>query len=570
MRRKCYSLIVTYQDILTKESYIMAQKNKAIWLSVMATTLALTLSACGSKSADSGKKQSVTIMSKDVISTMDPALATDTISGQAMENVYSGLYRYDGNKLKPDMASKMATVSKDQKTYTFTIRKGAKWSDGKEVTAKDFEYAWQRAVTPATKSEYAYIFSGIKNADAITAGKKAPSTLGAKAIGKYKFQVTLEKPIPYFQSMITLQTFDPVEKSQVTKWGKKYGTSAKTLTFNGPYVMKKWNGSDNTWKQTKNSKYWNAKNVHITTIKNQVVKDNSTALNLFQADKITDVAVSGDTAMQMKNDKAYNVVGMNATYYLEMNQQRIAGFKNQKIREALSLAVNRKSFIKKVLGDGSEPIATVVPSKMMYNDKTGKDFGPEAAKKVQSYASYDLSKAKKLFAEGMKEAGQKNLEFTITSDDTDAAKSTLEYLQNAFSKLSSSDAKITVKTKSVPFKTRVSLSMAHKTDMVVTAWSADFPDAISFLSLFTTGASYNMGNISDSHYDKLISAANTTDATNTTKRWNDMQEAAQYLTKKSLVIPMYQVGTAHLTKITVKNMRYTPNSLINFVGATNK
>lgn len=283
-----------------------------MWLGLTAASMVLLLAACGSKSADSGNKgQTINRMEGDVIATMDPAMATDVISGQAMNNAYAGLYRFEGKKLKPDMAAKMATVSKDQKTYTFTIRKGAKWSDGKEVTAKDFEYAWKRAVDPATKSQYAYIFSGIKNADDITAGKKPASSLGATAISKYKFQVKLDKAMPYFEKMICLQTFDPVEKSQVKKYGTKYGTKSSTLTFNGPYVLKGWNGSDNKWTLTKNKNYWNAKNVHVTTINNQVVKENSTALNLFQDGKMDDVAISGDSAAQMKNDKAYNVVYQN-------------------------------------------------------------------------------------------------------------------------------------------------------------------------------------------------------------------------------------------------------------------
>ena len=541
---------------------------KKILMGVAATTLTLILAACGGKS-DSGKSvSSARIMASDIINTMDPALATDVISGQAMANTYSGLYRFHGKKLEPDMAAKMATVSKDQKTYTFHLRKDAKWSDGKKVTAKDFVFAWQRATDPKTKSQYAYIFSGIENADAITAGKKPASSLGVKALDDYTFQVKLEKAMPYFEKMITLQTFDPVEKSQVEKYGDKYGTKSSTLTFNGPYVMKKWSGSDNTWTQTKNPNYWDKKNVHIEKLTYQVAKDPSTALNLFQDGKLDDVVVSGNSAQQMKNDPAFNNRAQNATYYLELNAKRVPAFANVKVRQAISMAINRKNFIKQVLGNGSVPISTVVATKMMYNNQ-GEDFTTAPDKKVGQYTDYDLAKAKKLFAEGMKEVGSKSVSYTLTSDDTALAKSTLEYLQNALEKLSTKDAKMTVNTKSVPFKTRLQLSADRKSDMVVTAWSADFPDAISFLDMFTTGGAYNDGEWSNATYDKLINASKTTDATNTTKRWNDLQSAAELLTQQAGVIPLYQLGESHLTKTSIKGMELGPNGMMNFVGATN-
>ncbi|WDF82437.1 peptide ABC transporter substrate-binding protein [Lacticaseibacillus pabuli] len=544
-------------------------KKNRMWLGVMSTALVVLLAACGSKGGSADKGQTVTRMEGDVIATMDPALATDVISGQAMTNAYAGLYRFQGKKLTPDMAASMAKVSKDQKTYTFTLRKNAKWSDGSRVTAKDFQYGWQRAVDPATKGQYAYIFSGIENANDIMAGKKKPSTLGAKALSDTKFQVKLDTPMPYFEKMITLQVFDPVKKSAVDKYGDKFGTKSSTLVFNGPYKLNNWNGSDNTWTFTKNNGYWNKKNVKISSIKNQVVKENSTALNLFQDGKLDDVVVSGDAASQMKKNAAYNTVFENSTFYLEMNQNKNKLFRSQKVRQAFSQAINRENFIKKVLGNGSQPVSTVVPAKMFYNDK-GQDFATQADKSVKQYRQYDLKNAQKLFAEGMKEEGLTNASFTILTDDTDAAKSTVEYLQNAFSKLATGNLKLNIKTQTVPFKTRLQLSTDHKFDMVVSAWSADFPDAISFLDLFTTGNDYNRGQWTNAEYDKLIKASKTTDVTNKTKRWNDLEQAAQILAKDEGVIAIYQRGSAHLTKTSLKGMTMGPGGMFNFVGATNK
>lgn len=542
-------------------------KKKPLWTGLAAAALTLVLAACGGNSASTAKTQSINRMAKDVISTMDPQNAVDAIAGQVIEDTNAGLLRYDGKKLEPDEAAAMPTVSKDQKTYTFTLRKDLKWSDGKQVTAKDYVYAWQRLADPKTKSEYAYIASGIVNADAITAGKKAPSTLGVKAEDKYKFVVHLDRAMPYFKTMITLCVFDPAEKSVVEKQGDKFGTSAKTQTYNGPYVLSKWNGSSNTWVETKNPNYWNKKNVHVQTIKTQVVKETTTALNLFQSGKLDDAVISGDSAAQMSSDPAYNTVEQGRTSYIEMNAKRVPELGNVNIRKALSLAINRKEFIKNVLGDGSKPISQVVPYGLFTNEDNGKDFATEASKANASYSEYNVKKAAEYYKKGLKELGKSTVTFTITGDDTDASKKTLEYLQGAWTKALPG---IKVTTKAEPFKTRVAQQLDHSLDVVASSWQADFPDAISFLDLFTTGNSYNAGLWSNAKYDALIKASKTTDAANVAKRWADLKQADEILAEQQGVISIYQTGEAHLTKKTIKDMPYSPGNMINFVGTTNK
>lgn len=528
----------------------------------------IPLAACG-KSADGSKTQTISRMTTDVIATMDTAQFTDAVSAQTLTDTMAGLYRYDNNKLKPDMATSRATVSKDQKTYTFHLRKNAKWSDGSKVTAADFEYAWKRVIDPATKSPYAYIFSGVKNADAILAGSAKADTLGVKATGKYTLTVQLDKPMPYFESMTCLQTFDPVEKKVVEKYGNKYATTSSKLTYNGPYILKKWSGANNSWIETKNPNYWNAKNVHVTKLKYQVVKENSTAMNLFDSGKLDDVTITGSDAQQSKSNPAYNIVKQNYLTYLTMNKNKVPAFGNQKVRQAVSMVINRKEFIKKVLGDGSTPAQTPVPTNMMYSD-SNKDFGKVAAKGMTQYTDYDVAKAKKLFAEGMKEVGTTKLDFTLLTQDTPSDKNTAEYLQGAFSKLAGNGLTVNVTVKSVPTKTWLALGDAHNYGMMLALWAADYPDASNYLNRWTTEKSDFSGSWSNKAYDQLIADAAGKDATNKTKRWNDLMAATKIITKDVGVIPIYQWGSAHLTKTSIKGMQYAPNSLFQYIGTTNK
>ncbi|WP_056976020.1 peptide ABC transporter substrate-binding protein [Lacticaseibacillus sharpeae] len=529
-----------------------------------AVLIAVVLAGCGKKPVSAPKQTVLTRMESDNIPTMDPARATDAISSQAMANVYAGLYRYDGKTLTGDMATGRARVSNHHHTYTFTLRKNARWSDGKQVTAEDFVYAWQRVVDPATKSEYAYLFSGFKNADAIMRGEKAPNRLGVTAVNKTTLKVELSRTIPYFEPLLTLKTFYPVEKKQVLKYGDKFGTSGHTLTFNGPFTMSGWREAAGSWTQKKNARYWNAKNVHLTAIKNRVVKDSATALQLFDAGKLDDVVVTGDTAKQLQNRSVFNVVPQNATFYIEMNGKRVPAFANRDVRRALSMAINRKQFVQQVLGDGSQPATTVIPAGMMYSGTNGADFATEAGAKVAKYAKYDLPAARKLLAKGMQQVGTKELKFTLVSDDTDGAKNTLSYLQAAFGKLSTGGYKVTVNTKSVPFKTRLALSTSHDVDMVVSAWGANYPDPSSFLDLFTAQNQYNTGLWHNTEYNQLVKKAEGVDAASPTKRWADMQRATAVLSSEVGVISFYQRGAAHLTNAQVHGMQLSPNGLISF------
>lgn len=115
--------------------------------------------------------------------------------------------------------AKKAKVSKDGLTYTFTLREDNKWSNGDPVTAEDFVYSWQRTLDPKTGSEYAYLFDGVKNTNAVMNGKKPGSSLGIKAEGKHKLVVSLDKDIPYFKLLMGFPSLYPQNKTSVEKYG---------------------------------------------------------------------------------------------------------------------------------------------------------------------------------------------------------------------------------------------------------------------------------------------------------------------------------------------------------------
>ena len=517
---------------------------KVIATGASLVALGLALTACGSNSSKSGlaDKQVLNWSYASELPSMDLSTATDTISFDQLNSTMEGIYRIGKNsKVEPGLATK-TEVSKDGLTYTFTLRKDAKWSNGDKVTAKDFVYSWQRTVNPKTGSQYAYLFDGIANANDIIAGKKAVDTLGIKAEGKYKLVVTLEKKLPYFKLLMGFPVFFPQNQNVVEKYGKKYGTAAKYLVYNGPFKMEGWSGSNLSWKLVKNKNYWDKKDVKLSQINFSVNKSTTTSYNLYQSKKLDYTPLSTEQAKQLKGKDGYQVLKEARTNYLEFNETNKV-FANKKIRQALSYAVNRQVLV----GAGTLPSLGIVSRDLAFNK--GKDFA--VAAKTTAGVTYNKAKAQKLLKEGLAEVGQSKLSFTLLGDDTDVSKQVTESLQ---SQIQQTLPDVDVSVSNVPFKTRLQRSEDGDFDVVVSAWGADFADPISFLDLFTSDNSYNNGKWKNAEYDKLITASKTTDAGNVDKRWDDMVKASKILSEDQGVAPLYQLNVAYMLNPSVKGV----------------
>lgn len=518
-------------------------------VSIAATLIAISLSlaACSSKSGSKNDQQVLNWSEATELSSIDPSKATDSESFDMLGNSMEGLYRLGKNsKVEPGIA-RSTKISKNKLHYTFTLRKGAKWSNGDEVTAKDFVYSWKRTIDPKTGSSYSYLFDGVANANDIINGKKSPTTLGIKADGKYKLSVTLDKQVPYFKLLMGFPVFFPQNEKAFKKYGSNYGTESKYMVYNGPFVMKNWTGSNLSWKFKKNNDYWDKKNVKLSGINFKVNKSPSTAYNLYQSGKSDMSQLSTEQARQLNKKPGFTVEKSGQMTYLEFNQKQ-AAFKNTKIRQALSLAINRKQLAGKIMGEGTEIPTGIVPNGLAKNN--GTDFSKEAKTDDLRYSE---SEAKRLFNEGLAEIGQSKLRFTLLGADTDQSKDVTAYIQSQLEQHLGSD-KIRVDVSNVPLKTRLSRSRAGNFDVVAANWVADYTDPISFMELFTTGNEYNDGSWSNSQYDELIKAAKTTDAADPDKRWNDMVKASKILSKDMGVSPLYQQNSPEMIRPKVKGL----------------
>ncbi|MGO3732051.1 MAG: peptide ABC transporter substrate-binding protein [Vagococcus sp.] len=525
---------------------------KKILGSVVLMSSLVLLGACSGsndKAGSSGKKegekteQVAKFGVPQEVASIDTAIATDKVSFGVLNQIYEGFYRMDENNLPiPSGATDMAKVSDDGLEYTLTLRDDAKWSNGDPVVAADYVYAWQRVVNPDTGAEYAYLFESVKNGADIIAGKKDPKELGIEAVSDTEVKITLDIATPYFEALLAFPTFFPVNQKVIEENGDKYANSSETAVYNGAFVLSEFDGpgSDIEWKFLKNKDYWDAKNVKIDEVQATVVKEASTALNLYEDGQLDDVIITGELAQQYKEDPNFVGEQDGRVVYLDMNQEDPKSpFANLNFRKALSYAVDSEAIVNNVLGDGSQISTGIVPKKLAANPVTKKDFAEDSG----DFKEYDEKKAKEFLAKAKEELKVDSISFDILTDDNDSTKKIAEYLQGAYRDVLDIKTTVTPVTKPI----RLDRTTKGEFELVVTAWGADYNDPSSFMDLFVTGNAYNKGRYSSEKYDELVKDAKIKYATDPEKRWDSYIEAEKVLLGEDYgIIPIYQVVERHM------------------------
>lgn len=508
-------------------------------------TLGLVLAACGRQSAtDKTDQQTLKLSAQAPLDTIDLAKATGY--GQT-GNVYESFYRLGAHgKLTPGLA-KSTDVSADGKTYTFHLRPNLKWSNGDKLTSKDFVYSWRRTLTPATKSQYAYLFDGIKNATQVNKGKAAPSQLGISAPDKQTVVVQLDKPIAYFKLLMAYPLFAPQNERVVKQYGKKYATQAKYMVYSGPFKMEKWNGTGNRWQFVKNNQYWDKSVVKLHKITYQVIGNTTTGVEIYQQKKLSLTLLSNQQVKNYRTNDQFKQYPYSLITYLKWNfhdpdTTNNMATNNQNIRQAVALSVDRSQLTEKVLGDGSRVPTGFVPGGLATNAANGKDFATE--QQVPNTVTYNPKLAKEKFATGLKEIGANKVSLTLLAADDDPASTVVtQYLK---SQLEKTLPGFTLNIRAVPGKAANTQGQKGDFDLSLSGWGGDFNDPITFLQIPQSNTAYNYGKWSDKTYDGLIDQAQNKDANDPAKRWQDLVDASQHLNRVQSFTPLYQANYAYL------------------------
>ncbi|WP_242220956.1 peptide ABC transporter substrate-binding protein [Bacillus cereus group sp. BfR-BA-01380] len=523
----------------------MKQHERLLMGIILATSL--LISACSnnsSKTQGESEKQVLNVTISEEIPSLDTAKSMNGTSSHVMQNIFEGLYVLDDKDNPVPGVAKSFEKSTDGKTYIFHLRKDAKWSNGDAVTAHDFVYSWQRTVNPGTASQYAYTLFGIKNAEAINKGTLAVDQLGVKAIDDVTLEIQLEKPIPYFLHLLTLPIYLPQHESFVVGKGSKYGLEPEHMIYNGPFVLSEWK-HEQEFKLKRNDTYWDKNNVKLEEINFHIVKETSTAVNLYETGSIDRAPINSSFVDKYKGKSDFHTAKDSAIAMLRFNQKNSA-LANTKLRQSLSMALNKEAVVNHFLNNGATAAQGLVPEGYK-NEKDGKDF----RKANGDLVVYNVEKAKNLWEDAKKELGVKQITLEFLTFEQDQAKQTAEYIKG---ELENNLQGLTINIKPQPFKQKLQLEQTGQYDISMVIWGPDYKDPISYLELFTTDNPNNKMNYSNQHYDELINSAKNDLVLEDQKRWKAMQEAEKILLEDAAIAPLYHTGSAYVQKEYVKSI----------------
>ncbi|MDZ5607819.1 peptide ABC transporter substrate-binding protein [Bacillus pseudomycoides] len=531
-------------------------KKKTKGIVALSLTLSVFLSACGQKQETTSSSEKKKIASKQIlnivesgeISTLDSSIASDGFSYAALNNVMEGLYMPGPDNKPVPGAAESYKLSEDGKIYTFKLH-DSKWSNGDPVTAHDFEYAWKRAVNPETGSEYAHIMFDIKNAEKINKKELPIDSLGVKTLDDKTLEVQLEHPVPYFLGLMGFATFYPQNQKVVEVQRKNYGLEAVNAVYNGPFVLSEWK-HDVSYKMRKNPNYWDNKNVKLNEINVNIVKDTSTAVNLFESKQVDRIIINSEFVDKYQKDPSLKKKARPSMTFFRFNQKHQL-LANKNARKAISLAFDKKGVANTILNNGSSPANALIP-KGFVKGPDNKDFRSTSNVNLET----NVKEAKKLWEAAKKETNIQNVSLSILTTDESNDKKISEYLKGELEK-NLPGLKITLSP--LPVKTFLDREGNGDFEISLSTWGADYPDPMTFLDMFVTDGSFNRMNYSNEQYDELIQKAGSSLVNDLPARWKAFQDAEKILVEDDAAIaPIFQSGLVYLERPTVQDVVVRP------------
>ena len=546
----------------------------------LASVMAVSVAACGSSSStnDTAAADSSTTAAADTTAsadgynlavclasepmTIDPALNSSVDGSIMTSHMFEGLMKWVDNgsgeaELAPGQAESYEKTVNDDGTVTYAIkmRDGIKWSDGKDVTAGDFEYSWKRLASPDTAADYCYMIDMVQGYDAVADGSADKDTLGIKAVDDKNLEITLSYDCPYFEEVMAFPATFPVRQDMV-EGNDEWTYSPETYIGNGAYKMTEW--SHNAYILTeKNENYYDYENLGPDTIKYTLLDDNNAMLAAFNSGELNFI-------MNFPTDEMANYLASGqikvapyiGTYYVCFNTEDEV-FSNPLVRQAFSLVIDRNYIVENVSQSGEVPATGYVPSGVYDVDgANGDDFrtvgGEYYSVSADDYQA-NCDKARELLAE----AGYPNgegfpaVEYMYNTDDRH--KAIAEALQNMWQ----SELGVTVNLSNQDWNVFLKSRKDGDFQIARNGWIADYNDPCSFLDMWYTGGGNNDAQYSNPDYDALIDAAKST--ADQAERMAAFHQAEDILIgQDSVLAPIYFYTNPYMLSENISGMYYTP------------
>lgn len=493
---------------------------------------------------DPPKTQTVRFLTGEPDS-FDPHVFTNSIIINAL---FDGLLEFNNknNDLAPSLAEKWA-MNEDATVWTFSLRKDAKWSDGKPVTANDFVYSWRRVLNPDKNLGYqGFFFYDIKNAERYNTGKAKVEDVGIRALDDFTLQVEMERPTAYFYKTVALAAFRPVPPHVIEKHGINW-TKPENIVSSGAFKLSEHSPKDKTVVE-RNPQFWNnaeTKLEKIVFISDEKIPAGSEypekPFEIYEKGEADAVLANSTPEESVRNRKDFSVIKTSGTEFLYLNT-KIKPFDDVRVRRAFSMAINREKLKKANLTNF--PTDSFVPETKNYqNAKSG---------------GYKPDEARRLFAEAGYPQGQNfpEIEFIYNT-----AQRNLDFAENIQAQWKT-ELNVIVKLKNLEWKEFLKKrSAADYNGFARGGWVADYDDPLNFLNVLLEknggGTGWN-----DKKYIEMVEKANL--ETDEAKRYKMLGEAETYLLEQQPVIPLAVYSRGFLCQPYVKNLAPNPLGQINW------
>lgn len=514
---------------------------KKFLLFTMITAMVLTLFACGkqqvSKEQNQQKEKEFTLTYTVKPNSLDPAQAVDILEQMIINQVSEPLIKYDYKTMEPITGVAKSWDIKDGKTYTFEIREDVQFSNGRNCTAEDVKYSFERILTP--DSQVSYLLEPVLGAKDKIEGK-ASETAGIKVTGKYSIEITLEKPNYNFLSAIGSPNLVIIDKNEVEAQGKDYG--AKLISGIGAFRLL--SRDDNSIVLTRNDKYYSKKaNVDRFKI---LILEHEPSWEEYKAGKI-DFLFFVPNVKSILNDTQYKerikTIPNLATQSILLNIRKEPFKSNLKLRQAVSYAINKQQICDAVLDDNSGVPANIVTHPLFYKyDDPEKMF------------SYDMEKAKKLLEEAGYPGGKGLPKLKLTYFNRGPQKKMLEAVKKDLEMINIEAELIEMDPEKVK---SIYAFDENITDIYREGFGPDYLDVYSYIQpLFHSSGYMNYVQYRNDKVDQLMEKSILTK--DFAERKNLLMQAELEAMKDYVRIPIHWYQLTTISSPRVKNLEISP------------
>ena len=460
---------------------------------------------------------------------LDPHIVTGVSEQRIAMTLLEGLLSQDPVDFHPipGVAEKW-NISPDGKTYTFYLRRNARWSNGDLVTARDFWESYKRILSPTLAAEYAYMLFPVVNAQAFNEGKITDfNQVGFKVLDDYTFQLTLENSSPYLLSVINYHSsWMPVHMASLRKYGDPYQRGNKwtrpgRFVGNGPFVLSQWR-VNNVVVVKKSPTYWDRDRVRLNEIHFMPIESDDTEERAFRAGQlhITEFLPLTKIDFYKKNYPQYlHIEPYLGTYFYRINVTK-PPLNDKRVRRALALTIDRESLVADVTRGGQMPAFCLTPP-------------GTAGYTCRTQLHENVAEARRLLAEAGYPEGKGFPPIELLYNTLEAHRIIAESIQQMWKKALGIDVRLV----NQEWKVYLDAQRTLNYQVCRASWIGDYVDPNTFLDMWLTGGGNNETGWSNREYDGLIAeAARTTDPR---QRLEVFQKAEAILLDELPIIPIY-------------------------------